>query len=157
MLNNASGNCAVSVPLTLGLLHTGAFSCGALRSVTIRQDEISIIWYTRVPTNPALPGPVRKCTFVNATIQISVSDNIPIKQSSASVPPYLTAHQLPPAAPMFYHPFPPPRLPVQTDSRRSRPSSEADAVLTMRWAGPRHQTRHTTIQKRLPTNQRCPL
>ena len=26
------------------------------------------------------PGPVRKSTFVNATIQISVSDCIPIKQ-----------------------------------------------------------------------------
>ena len=31
-------------------------------------------------------------TFVNATIRISVSDFIPIKQPSASVSPYLTAH-----------------------------------------------------------------
>ena len=37
------------------------------------------------------PGPARKSAFVNAAIQISVSDFILIKQPSASVSPHLTA------------------------------------------------------------------
>ena len=62
----------------------------------------------------------RKPPFVNATIKISISDFIPIKQPLASVSPYLTAHEPPPAAPMLGHPFPLPAF-------QCRPTFDAPA------------------------------
>ena len=80
-------------------------------------------------------GPARKSTFINAAIRISVSNFIPYRQPSASLSRYVTARctvqlhtslSLPPNA----RPTPPPpRLPVQTDSRRAC-LLEAGAVLT---------------------------
>ena len=108
------------------------------------------------------PGPARKSTFISDTIQISVSDFIPIKQPSASVSPYLTAHQSPTAAPMFGHPFP---LPASSADQLTTPApvgdwhrtAGSDTQRTMRWAELSGQTRHSTNQKHLPSNQLCPL
>ena len=81
-------------------------------------------------------GPARKSRFVNATIQISVSDFIPIKQPSTLVSSYLPAHQSPPTVPLSATP-PPPRLPVQTDSRRPRPSGAVVALMAWALSAPR--------------------
>ena len=101
---------------------------GHFNPVNMSAEALLVYMLPECPTR-LYSGPARKSTFVNATIQISVSDFVPTKQPSASVPPYLTAHQPPPAALMLGHPLPSPRLPVQTNSRRPRPSG-AGAVLT---------------------------
>ena len=134
---------------------------------------------TRVP-NPALPGPctkilVRQCHHSNKRIRFYT-----YQTTLGFGSPYLTAqsHQPLTCRPNARQSPPPSRLPVQTDSRRSRPS-EAGAVLTTTPAlsAPRggrglairsdtrpirnawHSARHAVsgAQGSGPTNKRSPL